>query len=86
MAAFTRETLSGGIGAGSAAPKLYTYATNDTEAEVLTADYFLGAYQILKAGDMIFVAFDKDGTIGAAAITVASSSSTTVTTAYIQVA
>lgn len=84
--AFTRETLSGGIGAGSSAPKLYTYATNDLEAAVVAADYFLGAYQILNAGDMILVSFDQDGTIGAAAITVTASSSTTVTTAYIQVA
>lgn len=84
--AFTRETLSGGIGAGSAAPKLYTYATDDLKAAVVAADYFLSAYQILNAGDMILVSFDQDGTIGAAAITVTASSSTTVTTAYIQVA
>ena len=82
--AFTRTTLSGNMGAGSGAPKLFTYATDDLEAAVVAADYFLGAYQILNAGDMILVSFDQDGTIGACILTVTASSSTTVTTAYVQ--
>lgn len=84
--AFTRETLSGGIGAGSSAPKLYTYSTADAKATVIASDYFLGAYNILKAGDIIVVTFATGGSIGACTLVVTASSSTTVTTAYTVVA
>lgn len=84
--AFNRENLSGGIGAGSSAPKLYTYTTADAKATVIAADYFLGAYQILKAGDIIVATFANGGSIGACTLVIASSTSTTVTTAYTVVA
>lgn len=84
--AFTRETLSGGIGAGSSAPKIYSYSTADAKATVIAADYFLGAYQILDAGDVIIATFATGGTIGACTLVVTASTSTTVTTAYTVVA
>ena len=52
--AFDRKNLSGGIGAGSNAPKLYTFKdTASTKIEVATADYFLSMYEILDVGDVI---------------------------------
>lgn len=84
--AFTRETLSGGIGAGSSAPKIYSYSTADAKATVIAADYFLGAYQILDAGDVIIATFATGGSIGACTLVVTASTSTTVTTAYTVVA
>lgn len=51
--AFTRNTLSGNIGVGSAAPTMYTYGTADAKATVIAAGYFLGAYNTVKVGDFI---------------------------------
>lgn len=84
--AFDRSKLACVSNTGNSAPKLYTYATDDSEATVVASNYFLGAYNIIAKGDMILVSFDQDGTIGAAALTVSASTSSTVTTAYIQVA
>lgn len=84
--AFDRTYLSGNIGAGSNAPKMYSYRTNDTTAATVAADYFLGAYQVLEKGDIIVASTDEDGTHEAVMLFVTASSSTTVTTDYVAVA
>lgn len=81
--AFSRTTLSGGIGAGSSAPTLYVYGSStDAKAAIIAADYFLGAYDVLNAGDIILAS----GTDATVALKVLVSSSTTVTTEYVEVA
>jgi len=76
--AYTRTNLSGNLGAGSAAPKVFSYTdTASTLAQITTADYFLDAYDVLDVGDIIQVV----GSDGAATISVTASSSTTVTVA-----
>ena len=84
--AFTRDTLSGGIGAGSSAPKLYTYSTADAKSAVIASDYFLGAYPFLAKGDIIVATFATGGSIGACSLVVTAATSSTVTTAYTVVA
>lgn len=75
--AFNRKNLSGGIGAGSNAPKLFTFVDSaSTKAQVATADYFLTVTEILNAGDIILCGC-SDGTTVAV---VASATATTVTT------
>ena len=74
--AFIRTDLSGNLGAGSNAPKLFTYkSTVDTKAQIVAADYFLSAYQILEEGDMIMLY----GTDGGATVHVTAATSATVT-------
>ena len=79
--AFDRKNLSGNIGAGSNAPKFYTFKdTASTKAQVAAADYFLDLYQILEVGDVI-LSVCSDGTI---INVVTASSSTTVTTELLE--
>jgi len=72
------KQLSGNMGAGSLAPKVYTYRDEDsTKAEIATADYFLDVYQILDAGDTIY-AYGSDGGVN---LHVTESTNVTVTVA-----
>jgi len=82
MAAFTKATFSGNVGAGSAAPSLYVYGSIDTKAVLIASGYFNDIAGILKVGDQINVTFDTDGTPGLAPLYVASNDGTTVTTGY----
>lgn len=76
--AFSRKNLAGNMGAGSGAPKVYSFVDSaSTLAQITAADYFLTAHDVLDAGDIIQVL----GSDGAATIRVSASSSTTVTTA-----
>ena len=53
--AFDRTKLSGGIGAGSDAPKIYSYdGSADTKAAVIADSFFDGVADHLAVGDMIF--------------------------------
>ena len=63
-AAFNRAYLTR-VG-GSATQQLWTYYTNDTEAEVKTQNYFLDMIDDFNVNDIIIVEFDVDGTIGVA--------------------
>lgn len=79
--AFDRTNLSGNIGAGSNAPKFYTFTdTASTKAQVAAADYFLSVYQSLEVGDALLCVC-SDGTI---ILIVTASSSTTVTTELLE--
>lgn len=79
--ALDRIYLSGGIGAGSSAPKLFTYKTTvDNKAAVAGADYFLGVYEHLETGDAI-LSNCSDGTI---ILVVTASTSSTVTTELLE--
>ena len=80
--AFDRTNLSGNLGAGSNAPKLFTCTSADAKAAIIAADYFLDAYDVLAVGDIILCT-GSDATV---ALAVTASSSTTVTTAYVAVA
>jgi len=76
--AFSRKNLANIGGAGTGAPKVYSFVdTGSTLAQITTADYFLTAYDVLDVGDII----QALGSDGAATIRVSASSSTTVTTA-----
>ena len=75
--AFDRTKLSGNLGAGSNAPGVYTFRDDaSTLAQIFAADYFLGVYQILEAGDIVFAT----GSDISGILEVTASSSTTVTT------
>lgn len=58
---------------------LYGYNTNDTKATVEGANYFGGAVNYLRAGDVIIVSGDQDGTPFTTSYVVASNDGTTVT-------
>jgi hypothetical protein len=74
--AFNRKNLSSGIGAGSAAPLLYTFQdTASTKAQIAAADYFLEVYQHLAVNDII-IAGGSDGVV---VLAVTASTSVTVT-------
>ena len=76
--AFDRTNLSGNLGAGSNAPKIFTFRDDaSTIAQIATADYFLGVYSLLEAGDVI----QATGSNGTTNVAVTASSSTTVTVA-----
>lgn len=84
--AFTKASFSGNVGAGSASNTLYVYSTNDTKATVIASGYFNDLVDILNVGDIILVAFDLDGTMGSAAIHVATNNGSVITTGYTSVA
>ncbi len=74
--AFDRTNFSGSMGGGSASLKIFTHQdTASTKAQIATADYFLGLYQILNVNDVI-IAGGSDGSV---VLAVTASSSTTVT-------
>ncbi len=64
-----------GQGAGN---NVYYYRTNDTATVVDAANYFDGFAAQLRAGDLILVAGDMDGTQSADLFVVSSVSGTTV--------
>ena len=79
--AFEREFISGNVGAGSYAPKFFSYKTaTDSKATVAGADYFLTGYDVLDADDAI-LAVCSDGMI---VLRVLVSNSTTVTTELLE--
>jgi hypothetical protein len=90
--AFDRTKLSGNIGAGSGAPKFFTYRTDDATADVIADDYFAGAANILELGDFIYASTDEDGTTAHVAVAlvvtkvVTTPGSEEVDTAYVAVA
>jgi hypothetical protein len=82
--AFDRKNLSGNMGAGSGAPKLFTYGTSaDAKAAIIASGYFNDATDVLSKGDII-LAYGTDATV---ALTVTSATgAATVTTGYVAVA
>lgn len=75
--AYDRTNLSGNLGAGSGAPRVYTFIDSaSTVAQIDTDDYFLDAYDVLTAGDVIIATGSDSSKI----LVVSASSSTTVTT------
>ena len=80
--AFDRKNLSGMVGGGSNAPKLFTFKdTASTKAQVAAADYFLSVHDRLEAGDVI-LANCSDGTMF---LPVTASSATTVTVEMLEI-
>ena len=76
--AFDRTYLSGNMGAGSNAPKSFTFKDlSSTKAQIAASDYFLEVYQILEVGDTIY-AVGSDGGVN---LYVTASSASTVTVA-----
>ena len=60
--------------------RIHHYKSNDLLTAIDDADYFLAAYEQLKAGDLIAVSSDMDGTILPGWLIVTASTSATVTT------
>lgn len=59
----TSKPLTGfGTSSLKGAPSVFSYATNDTQADVNTAGYFNGAVRHLNTGDLIYAVCDTDGT------------------------
>lgn len=53
--AFDRTLLSGSIGGGSAAPKIFSYkGSTNTKAEVIADSFFDGIADILAVDDQLF--------------------------------
>lgn len=75
--AFDRTNLTNnGMGAGNAAPKVFSFVdTASTKAQIATADYFLGVYDLLSVNDFILAA----GSDGCVVLAVTASTSSTVT-------
>lgn len=83
--AFDRKNLSGNIGAGSNAPKFYTYNGEDnTKAEVIADSFFDGIAEILEVGSLI-TATTSD-TAPVALYVVSISAANVVVTGYVLVA
>lgn len=80
--AFDRTYL-GNVGpTASNAPTIWSFAdTASTKAQIAAADYFLGAYDVLKVNDKILFT----GSDGSMVLIVTASSSTTVTTEILEV-
>ena len=76
--AFDRTNLSGNIGAGSNAAKLFTFRdTASTKAEIAASGYFNGVTEILAKGDFILT----NGSDGSCVLAVTSTTgASTVTT------
>lgn len=83
---FLDKTLNVGAGMDTqSTPQLWTYnaftsGADDTLAEVVAADYFLGGYGYISTGDFIFV---RTSNPSYALLAVTASSSSTVTTSDI---
>lgn len=59
----TSKPLTGfGTSSLKGAPSIWSYATNDTVADINTANYFADAVRHLNQGDIIFAVCDTDGT------------------------
>jgi hypothetical protein len=76
------KTLNPGAGMDTViVPQLWTYnggalGANDTEAAIIAANYFLGAYGYLSVGDAIYY-YSNDPDYGLAAIVTSTSSGVT---------
>ena len=79
---FDRTKMSGNMGSGSDVPNMYTITSSDNKAAVIADDYFLTAYQILNAGDVLIISA-SDATV---MVKVLVSSSSTVTVEFVEVA
>jgi hypothetical protein len=77
---------AGSIGAGSGAPKIFTYITADTKATTVAADYFLAETDKLNIGDIIFATTDTGTTAVTYALYVTEATAATVTTGFVAVA
>ena len=84
--AFDRKYLSGNMGAGGKAPKLFTYATADAKATVVGSGYFNDSSDVLEVGDMMMAATSVGGTIAGISIIVKTNTAGVVTTGYIVIA
>lgn len=58
--AFTRDTFQKAAGAGSNAPNIHTYRSNDTAATIDASGYFNNIADLLKVGDLIYAHCDAD--------------------------
>lgn len=58
--AFTRDTFQKAAGAGSNAPNIHTYRTNDLATAVDGSGYFNNIADLLKVGDLIYAHCDAD--------------------------
>ena len=76
--AFSRKNVYPiSAGAGAETPKIISFTdTASTKAQIATADYFLGAYDLLGVNDFIMAA----GSDGCVVLAVVASTSATVTT------
>ena len=82
--AFDRTNLSGGIGAGSSAPKIFTYdGSADTKAEVIADSFFDDVAGQFAVGDMIF---STSTTVNVGLYVVSISAADVVVTGYIAIA
>lgn len=60
------------------APRIWGYVTTDTVADINTADYFLGAIDLLRKGDLIFANTATGGTMAAAIFSVNANTGTSI--------
>ena len=82
--AFDRTGLSGNIGAGSNAPKFFTYdGSADTKAAVIADSFFDGLADILEVGDIIIA---TTTTVPVALYIVSISAADVIVTGYVAVA
>ena len=65
--------------ANSSAPRYYVYKSNDLIATIKADDYFLEAFQVLDADDVIIVVADADGNKSMFELIVTAATSSTVT-------
>lgn len=78
MMAYSRKKLSGNLGAGSGAPKLFTYGDADsTKAQIAASGYFNDATDVVGLGDFILAA-GSDGSV-VLAVTSATGAATVTT-------
>lgn len=76
-----RKNLSGNIGAGSNAPKFYTYnGTDNTKAEVIADSFFDDVADILEVGSLITA---TTSTVPVALYVVSISAANVVVTGYV---
>ncbi len=82
--AYSRTNLSGGIGGGSSAPKIYSYnGSADTKAAVIADSFFDDLADILNVGDIIF---STSTTVPVALYIVSISAADVIVTGYVAVA
>jgi len=82
-------TLDGGVPkptAGTGSIPIFQYATNDTKANLVAANYWDAAAAWLPVGSFILASLDLDGTPGAAALVVTANTGSAVTVGYVAVA
>ena len=80
--AFSKNSFSGNIGAGSKSLSLYVYKTADTKAATIASGYFNDLVDTLEVGDIIMATTDTGTTPKAAFLSVAGNTGTVVTTTF----